>query len=69
MPEPRRSQRIRTFKGGSILFGTAPAIVCLIRNMSETGACLEIEGPSGPACEFRRNPAGHTDLKPAAVPI
>jgi hypothetical protein len=22
-----------------------------------------------PPCEFRRNPAGHTDLKPAAVPI
>jgi hypothetical protein len=23
----------------------------------------------GTTCEFRRNPAGHTDLKPAAVPI
>ena len=49
MPEPRKSQRIRTFKGGSILFGTAPAIECLIRNMSKTGACLEIVSPSGPA--------------------
>jgi hypothetical protein len=25
--------------------------------------------PFSRMCEFRRNPAGHTDLKPAAVPI
>jgi hypothetical protein len=45
MNEYRRSPRLRTFKGGSIIFGVAAAIDCLIRNMSETGAALEIEAP------------------------
>jgi hypothetical protein len=45
MNEHRRSPRLRTFKGGSIIFGVAAAIDCLIRNMSETGAALEIEAP------------------------
>ena len=45
MEKPRRPPRLRTFKGGSILFGTAAAVECLIRNMSETGACLEVESP------------------------
>ncbi len=45
MAEQRRSPRRRTLKGGSILFGTAAAVDCIIRNMSETGAALEVEGP------------------------
>jgi hypothetical protein len=49
MQELRQAQRIRTFKGGSILFGNEPTVECLIRNLSETGACLEIGNPSSPA--------------------
>ena len=42
MDEHRKSQRRRTYKGGSISFGSAPSIECIIRNISTTGACLEV---------------------------
>ena len=42
MSERRRSPRLRTLKGGSILFGTAAAIDCIIRNMSDIGARIEV---------------------------
>ena len=42
MDEHRRSARLRSFKGGAILFEPAPSVDCIIRNMSQTGACLEI---------------------------
>ncbi len=41
--EHRINPRLRTIKGGSILFGFAPAIDCVIRNMSQTGAMLAVE--------------------------
>lgn len=47
-----RTPRQRTFKGGSISFNHAAAIDCLIRNMSATGACLEISSPIGIPDEF-----------------
>jgi hypothetical protein len=47
MDENRGSQRLRTFKGGSIIFGLAAAVDCIVRNMSASGACLEIKGPVG----------------------
>lgn len=47
MNEQRSGTRLRTFKGGSILFGVAAAIDCTIRNMSETGAALEVDSPVG----------------------
>ncbi len=40
--ERRRTPRLRTYKGGSIIFGTAAAIECLVRNLSESGAALEL---------------------------
>ena len=52
MSENRRSARLRTYKGGSIIFGVAPAIDCIIRNISETGAALELQGPVGIPEEF-----------------
>jgi hypothetical protein len=52
MNENRRAARLRTLKGGSILFGVAPAIDCIIRNMSETGAQLAVESPVGIPDEF-----------------
>ena len=42
MEEHRASPRLRTLKGGLILFGTAPAFDCVIRNMSNTGALLVV---------------------------
>jgi hypothetical protein len=50
--ETRRAPRLRTFKGGLITFGAAPAIDCLIRNMSATGAALEIGIAAGIPAEF-----------------
>jgi hypothetical protein len=41
--EKRRAPRLRTFKGGSISFGSAWDVDCIIRNMSKTGACLEVQ--------------------------
>jgi hypothetical protein len=46
MAEKRRSPRLRTIKGGSIMFGGATTVDCIIRNMSETGAALEVENPT-----------------------
>src|SRR3569623_2106385 len=48
----RRAARLRTFKGGSIFFGVAAAIDCTIRNMSPTGAALEVGSPVGIPDEF-----------------
>ena len=50
--DQRRSPRLRTLKGRSIMFGSACAINCIIRNMSETGASLEVESPIGIPDEF-----------------
>ncbi|MBI1201898.1 MAG: PilZ domain-containing protein [Rhodopseudomonas sp.] len=50
--EKRRISRQRTFKGGSIIFGTAVAIDCTIRNLSKAGAALDIESPVGIPDEF-----------------
>ena len=52
MAENRRKPRLRTIKGGSILFGTAAAVECVIRNMSETGAALEVASPTGIPDDF-----------------
>jgi hypothetical protein len=52
MTETRGSPRLRTFKGGSILFGVAPAVDCVVRNLSDTGACLEISNAVGIPDDF-----------------
>ena len=52
MSELRRTQRLRTFKGGSIMFGVATSLDCTIRNMSATGAALEVESQVGIPAEF-----------------
>jgi len=44
--EHRRGLRERTLKAGSILSDRAAAIDCLVRNISESGACLEVESPA-----------------------
>jgi hypothetical protein len=47
MTDNRGSPRRRTLKGGSIIFGVAAGIDCIVRNMSETGAALEVGNPIG----------------------
>jgi hypothetical protein len=43
MAQRRRSPRLRTLKGGTILFEKRAAIDCVVRNLSETGATLQVE--------------------------
>ena len=42
----RNAPRSRTLKAGTIEFGGG-AINCIVRNVSETGAALEVESPLG----------------------
>jgi PilZ domain-containing protein len=50
--ERRRAPRHRTFKGGTISFVPAGSIDCVVRNISTTGACLELAGPAGIPHDF-----------------
>jgi hypothetical protein len=52
MNKSERAQRLRTLKAGSISFDRAASIDCVVRNISETGACLEIETPVGIPNDF-----------------
>ena len=42
MQERRISPRMRMLKSGKIYLGSR-AIACTVRNLSDTGACLEVE--------------------------
>jgi PilZ domain-containing protein len=46
MSEHRSTLRHRMLKAGKIEFGSS-AIDCVVRNVSETGAALEVESPVG----------------------
>ena len=51
--ERRASPRRRTYKVARMGFGGGRAVInCLIRNLSETGACLGVESPVGVPDEF-----------------
>jgi len=41
MNEHRKSTRLRSYKGASVLFEAALSVECIIRNISKTGACRE----------------------------
>jgi hypothetical protein len=49
--ESRRAARHRVLKAGVISFGGA-AITCTVRNLSDTGASLEVASPIGIPQEF-----------------
>lgn len=44
MIEKRASQRYRVFKGGTIAFENS-GIACTVRNMSDSGAAIDLESP------------------------
>jgi PilZ domain len=52
MQEHRARSRHRTLKAGTISFNRAGAISCTVRNLSETGACLEVTSPLGIPDDF-----------------
>ena len=45
--EHRSAARVKTLKGGRIIFNRGPDISCIIRNLSETGASLEVKSQRG----------------------
>jgi hypothetical protein len=47
MNEKRSAPRLRTLKGGTISLGGGGAIDCTIRNLTSTGANLEVASPVG----------------------
>ena len=47
MEERRGIPRRRVLKSGTIAFGRAGGYDCTIRNLSDKGACLEVESPVG----------------------
>src|ERR1700733_2297886 len=40
----RKSPRTRTLKGAQIVWAAGTPLPCVVRNLSETGACLEVYG-------------------------
>lgn len=44
MIEKRATQRYRVFKGGEIIF-QGSGIACTVRNMSASGAAIDLENP------------------------
>ena len=48
MNEVRRAARHRTYKAARIAFRGGRAVIsCLVRNLSDTGACLMVDNPIG----------------------
>jgi hypothetical protein len=47
MQEQRAKSRARSLHGGSICFNHSAAIDCVVKNCSDTGACLEVASPIG----------------------
>ena len=46
--ERRRSQRHRTLKAGKIILSRGASVIdCTVRNLSETGACIEVDSIVG----------------------
>jgi PilZ domain len=43
----RGAPRRRVLKAGTIAFNKAGGISCTVRNISDTGACLEVASPIG----------------------
>ena len=61
-----REMRHRMFKAGKIAFNRAGVIDCIIRNLSDTGACLNVASPLGIPERFRLLRDGH-DPQPCRV--
>ncbi len=52
MEDRRRVQRHRTLKAGIINFNRAGGVDCRVRNLSPSGACLEVASQIGIPNEF-----------------
>jgi hypothetical protein len=62
----RAAPRQRVFKAGTIEFGGG-TIDCVVRNLSETGAALEVASPLGIPAEFNLMISGNIVKRPCRV--
>jgi hypothetical protein len=62
----RAAPRQRVFKAGSIEF-SGSTIDCMVRNISETGAALEVASPAGIPAEFDLLISGNIAKRPCRV--
>lgn len=67
MSEHRIAQRHRVLKGGTISFNGAAGISCTVRNMSQTGAALDVISPLGIPPSFTLVIEGDHVAKPCHV--
>ena len=66
--ERRAKQRGRTLLGGKIVFnGGRSAIDCVVRNLSEDGACVQVESPAGIPDQVLLTITGESEARPCAV--
>jgi diguanylate cyclase (GGDEF)-like protein len=66
--ERRAKQRGRTLLGGKIVFnGGRSAIDCVVRNLSEGGACAQVENPAGIPDQVLLTIAGESEVRPCTV--
>lgn len=47
MDDRRNKRRQKTLKSAKIVFNNDCVIDCAVRNLSETGACIEVSSPLG----------------------
>lgn len=64
--ENNRAPRQRTLKAGTIEF-SGSTIDCVVRNISETGAALEVASPVGIPAEFNLAISGNIAKRPCRV--
>lgn len=60
MSENRKSQRHKVFKAATIEFNRAGCISCIVRNISDGGACVEVASPFGIPSDFDLHIVGNT---------
>jgi len=61
MIDNRKSQRHKVFKSATIEFNRAGGISCIVRNISDGGACLEVASPFGIPPDFDLHIAGNRE--------
>ena len=68
MSELRTAPRHKTLKGGKIAFSALSASIdCVVRNLSDTGACLIVESPLGVPNRFDLVVNGERDARKCTV--
>jgi hypothetical protein len=64
MEERRKVQRTRVLKGAKIIFNHRVSLLdCIVRNLSEAGACLQLASPLGFPTTFELSLDGDPSLR------